>query len=81
MVKPRVWATRLLRNEKGEGLTGSIAAFDPTNSADSRRFDPEGVRASRCNGNFWVSDEYGPFVSEFGRMGRDVARSPCPTSS
>ena len=70
VVKPQVWATRLLRNEKGQRLTGSIAAFDPTNSTDSRRFDPEGVRASRCDGNFWVSDEYGPFVSEFGRDGK-----------
>jgi hypothetical protein len=70
VVQPQVSATRLLTNEKGQRLVGSFAAFDPTNSPASRRFDPEGVRASGCGGTFWVSDEYGPFLYEFGTDGK-----------
>jgi hypothetical protein len=70
VVNPQVWDTRLLRNEKGQRLIGSFAAFDATNSPASRRFDPEGVRAAGCGGNFWVSDEYGPFLYEFGPDGK-----------
>jgi hypothetical protein len=70
VVSPQVLATRLLRNEKGQKLIGSFAAFDATNSPASRRFDPEGVRVAGCGGNFWVSDEYGPFLYEFGPDGK-----------
>ncbi len=70
VVSPQVWDVRLLRNEKGRRLIGSVAAFDPTNSPSSTRFDPEGVRATGCDGSVFVSDEYGPFLYEFGADGK-----------
>jgi hypothetical protein len=63
-VTPSIEATRLLRGPQGL-YTGSAAAFDPTNSAKSLRFDPEGVRVSNCGRSVFISDEYGPFLYEF----------------
>jgi hypothetical protein len=77
-VTPSLVATHLLRNESGQQLNGSSAAFDATNSAASLRFDPEGVRASK-DGTLWVSDEYGPFVYEFDASGQRI-RSFAPPS-
>lgn len=64
-VTPSLERTRLLRRGGQDYYTGSAAAFDPTNSTASRRFDPEGVRVGRCGSSVFVSDEYGPFVYEF----------------
>lgn len=72
LVQPRVVGTLILRNEDGDRLTGNAGAFDSTNSPGSLRFDPEGVRAGACGGRFYVSDEYGPFVYEFGPTGRRI---------
>ncbi|RSM35670.1 esterase-like activity of phytase family protein [Amycolatopsis balhimycina DSM 5908] len=36
-------------------------------------YDPEGMVAL-CDGTFWVSDEYGPFITHFGRDGRALER-------
>jgi hypothetical protein len=69
-VLPAVAGVRLLRKDHGQGFTGSIAAFDPTNSPNSRRLDPEGIRVAGCGASFFVSDEYGPFLYEFGPDGR-----------
>ncbi len=57
--------------DKGAGLdsfTGLDTAFDATNSPASRRLDCEGVRVGP-QGTFFVSDEYGPFLYEFGADG------------
>jgi len=62
--------TILLGPDKTRHYTGSVAAFDATNSPASLRLDPEGIRAARCGGRFYVSDEYGPFLYDFGRDGR-----------
>src|SRR5688572_10865332 len=67
----------LLTNDKGELLTGSAAAFDATNSTASRRFDPEGIVMSG-SGTFFVSDEYGPFLYEFGAGGDRHKAKPVP---
>jgi hypothetical protein len=64
-VTPTIEATRLLHEGK-QYFTGSATAFDATNSSDSLRFDPEGVRVSACGHSVFVSDEYGPFLYEFG---------------
>jgi hypothetical protein len=64
-VKPKIIATKLLRNESRQYFTGSAGAFDATGSSASRRFDPEGVRVSHCGHTAFVSDEYGPYVYEF----------------
>jgi hypothetical protein len=49
-------------------LIGLDTAFDAANSPASRRFDSEGVRVG-AQGSFFVSDEYGPFLYEFGPDG------------
>jgi hypothetical protein len=78
-VRPRLLDTRLLKAEKGATFTGFAAAFDATNSPASRRLDPEGIRVANCGGGFYVSDEYGPFLYEFGPNGRRVRSIPLPT--
>jgi hypothetical protein len=78
-VTPAVLDTRLLQSERRRVFTGSAAAFDPTNSSDSVRLDPEGVRVASCGGNFFVSDEYGPFLYEFGSNGRRKRKVALPT--
>ena len=78
-VTPWVLDTRLLKSERRRVFTGSAAAFDPTNSPDSVRFDPEGVRVANCGGSFFVSDEYGPFLYEFGPNGRRKRSIALPT--
>ncbi|HKN52959.1 MAG TPA: esterase-like activity of phytase family protein [Amycolatopsis sp.] len=42
-------------------------------SADPNGYDSEGLAVSR-DGTFWVSDEYGPFITHFGRDGRAIER-------
>jgi hypothetical protein len=75
-VQPILRDTTLLRNEDKAFFTGSSAAFDATGSTGSLRFDPEGIRVSRCGDTAFVSDEYGPYLYEFdlgsGRRVRSV---------
>lgn len=66
-VTPTIAATQLLTKSPGQYFTGSSAAFNTTNPADSLRLDPEGIRLGRTATHFYVSDEYGPFVYEFDR--------------
>jgi hypothetical protein len=79
IVTPRVVDTRILKLAHRTPFTGSAAAFDPTNSPSSRRFDPEGVRAAKCGGTFYVSDEYGPFLYEFQASGKRERVLELPT--
>ena len=73
---PAVTGTLLLSNEAGQPFTGSNAAFDPTGSSDSLRFDPEGIRVDACGTTAYISDEYGPYLYGFdlatGRRNRIV---------
>lgn len=50
-----------------EDLSGRVLATDPDG------YDPEGVVAMR-DGTFWVSDEYGPFVTHFDSRRRQIGR-------
>jgi len=68
-VKITLVSATVLTNEHDVPFTGSIAAFDATNSPASLRLDPEGVRVGP-GGTFFISDEYGPFVYEFSAAGR-----------
>jgi hypothetical protein len=78
LIKPSLVATRLMHDGR-DRLTGSAAAFDPTNSPASLRFDPEGIRVSRCGDTAFVSDEYGPFIHEFRLLDGQRLRSlPLP---
>jgi hypothetical protein len=53
--------------EKVENLKGVTLAHDPDG------YDPEGLVAMP-DGSFWVSDEYGPFITHFDSEGREVQR-------
>jgi len=48
-------------------LNGTVLAPDPNG------YDPEGL-VVRPDGTFWVSDEYGPFITHFDRQGRQTGR-------
>ncbi len=48
-------------------LNGNPIPPDPTG------YDPEGLVAIR-DGTFWVSDEYGPFITHFDAHGRQIGR-------
>jgi hypothetical protein len=50
-----------------EDLGGHVHAADPNG------YDPEGIVALR-DGTFWVSDEYGPFITHFDARGRAIQR-------
>ena len=50
-----------------EDLSGHVLAQDPNG------YDSEGLVA-RPDGTFWVSDEYGPFITHFSRDGRALSR-------
>jgi hypothetical protein len=53
--------------EKTEDLSGHVLAADPDG------YDPEGLVALP-DGTFWVSDEYGPFITHFDAGGRTIQR-------
>lgn len=64
-VTPKIVDTTLMRESGKAYYTGANTAFDETGSPESLRFDPEGVRVSRCGDSAFASDEYGPYVYEF----------------
>ena len=53
--------------ETMENLQGHVLANDPDG------YDPEGLVAMR-DGTFWVSDEYGPYITRFSADGRQLQR-------
>ncbi len=53
--------------ETVENLKGTVLAHDPDG------YDPEGLVAMP-DGSFWVSDEYGPFITHFTAEGREISR-------
>src|SRR5262249_44524240 len=65
-IHPTLLDTRLLTDESGQPFVGAANVFD-------RRLDPEGIRVA-YNGDFYVSDEYGPNLLEFDRQGHLVRR-------
>jgi hypothetical protein len=67
-IKPRLLSTTLLKAPGGKPYVGLATAFGEA-AKDGLRLDPEGVRVAP-NGNLYVSDEYGPFVIEFDRDGK-----------
>jgi hypothetical protein len=69
-IKPRLLETTLLTGPAGKPYVGLASAFGQ-GAKTGLRLDPEGVRVAR-NGNLFVSDEYGPFVIEFDRQGKQV---------
>ena len=69
--------TRLLRNERGQTLVGAAGSFVKNNERATLRFDPEGIRVGLF-GTFFVSDEYGPSLFEFGPRGNLLRRLNVP---
>jgi hypothetical protein len=76
-VKTTLLATRFLKDELNRPLVGDAYAFDTAHPLKTRRFDPEAVAVSLL-GNFFVSDEYGPYIYEFDRSGRLLRRIQVP---
>jgi hypothetical protein len=70
-IRPTLLDTRLLKDEYGQTLVGAAQVFD-------RRFDPEGIRIGLL-GTLLISDEYGPYVYEFGPLGRLLRRVNVPS--
>jgi hypothetical protein len=70
-------ATRFLKDEWHRRFVGDAYAFDTTKPFATKRFDPEAVAVSLF-GNFFVSDEYGPYIREFGRGGNLLRRIAVP---
>jgi hypothetical protein len=50
-----------------EDLSGHVLAQDPDG------YDSEGLVAMK-DGSFWVSDEYGPFITHFDKSGKQIGR-------
>jgi hypothetical protein len=79
-----------LRDSSGHPFSGLVNSLAPTGETietlkgvtlakDPDGYDPEGLVAMP-DGSFWVSDEYGPFVTHFTSQGEETARlSPFKT--
>ncbi|HEX3362598.1 MAG TPA: esterase-like activity of phytase family protein [Solirubrobacterales bacterium] len=79
-----------LRDSTGHPFSGLVNSVAPTGeqietlkgiklAKDPDGYDPEGLVALP-DGSFWVSDEYGPFVTHFTAQGREISRlSPYKT--
>ena len=76
-IKTVLLDTRFLRDEWRRNFVNDAYAFDTTHPFNTLRFDPEAVAVSPF-GNFFVSDEYGPYVREFERNGHLIRRIPLP---
>ncbi len=74
---PRIIATHLLTDEAGIALRGRASLFDSEMPRKSQRFDPEAVRKS-SHGTLWISDEYGPDISEYSLDGKRIKRLNVP---
>lgn len=75
-IKMELLETILLRDRRGIVYTGLASAFNET-AEKTARLDPEGIRVS-ADGNFFVSDEYGPRLIEFKSDGSFVREFTMP---
>jgi hypothetical protein len=73
-----------LRDAAGHPYSGLVNSQNPTGEIiedlngvkqpnDPNGYDSEGIVAQR-DGTFWVSDEYGPFITHFSASGRAIQR-------
>src|SRR6185295_20163065 len=69
--------TRILENEVDQTFVGAAGAFDVNSSFRTLRLDQEGIRVG-FNGDFYISDEYGPYLFEFDRQGHLIRRIAVP---
>ena len=75
-IKTVLLDTRFFADESGQSFVGDSSAFD-ADPALTLRLDPEGVSVSG-KGTFFISDEYGPYISEFDRQGQLLQRFGVP---
>ncbi len=69
-------ATTCLIDDFGKPFTGLASAFKG-NSKYAARLDPEGLRVDE-NGNFFVTDEYGPRLIKFAPTGEMIGEFQMP---
>ncbi len=69
--------TRLLTDRETRNFVGDAYAFDTATPSGTLRFDPEAVVMGR-HGTIFISDEYGPYIREFDRLGRLLREIPLP---
>lgn len=77
----------LLKNKDNSQITGLPLAPGQTGSTleipllanmdklkfDPNGMDPEGIAVDK-DGNFWISDEYGPFIAKFSKAGKLISK-------
>jgi hypothetical protein len=76
-VTTKLLDTTFLKDEKNRNLVGDAYAFNTASPKDAKRFDPEGL-AVGIFGTFFVSDEYGPNIVEFGPNGHQLRQIRVP---
>jgi hypothetical protein len=76
-VDVRLIAAKTLSNESGQPFVGTERVFESGNTVSNRALDPEAIRSSG-RGTFFLSDEYGPFISEFDADGKELRKLPVP---
>ena len=70
-------ATTLLKNAQGVQYLGITTAFSTDPTVENHRLDPEALRVAP-DGTVWVSDEYGPYVLHFNRLGQEIGSLALP---
>jgi hypothetical protein len=75
-IKITLLDTRFLKGTGNTSFVGDAYAFNQDDEA-ATRFDPEGTRVDG-DGNFYISDEYGPYIRKFNRQGHLLARIAVP---
>jgi len=64
--------TSLLKNASGAQYLGISTGF-----TNNTRLDPETIRVAP-DGTVWISDEYGPFILHFNKLGQQIGSLPLP---
>ena len=86
MGKPKLMKAKL-NNKDNSYMTGLPIAPGETGSSleipllptmdklnyDANGMDPEGIAVDK-QGNFWISDEYGPFIAKFSKNGQLIEK-------
>ncbi len=77
-IRAQLLDTRLLKNELGAAGAFVLNRHGKIDDRATRRFDPEGIRVGLL-GTFFISDEYGPYLFEFGPFGHLLRRLEVPS--
>ncbi|HTQ30832.1 MAG TPA: alkaline phosphatase family protein, partial [Opitutaceae bacterium] len=69
--------TTLLKNSQGVQYLGISTAFSTNPAIENHRLDSEAIRVAP-DGTVWISDEYGPYILHFNRLGQEIGSLPLP---